>query len=500
MSEDLREQRLRKQEILRSAGVPAWPERYEKSHSAAAARALFAEAEPALAAPGDPTAATVSVAGRLLLFRPMGKLAFGTLGDASGSIQVALRKDRLGDGPFKALMDGLDLGDQLGVRGPLFRTRTGEVTVLADVATFLGKALRPLAGKWHGLSDVEAQYRQRYLDLLANPGTRERFRRRTALVRAIRRHLEDHDFEEVETPVLMTKPSGALARPFVTHHNALDLDVFLRIAPETYLKRLVVGGYERVYEFARCFRNEGMDPSHLQDFTMLEWYAAWWNYRDNMAYTESLLRETLPRVFGGSVLEVRGRRVDLSGEWPRVDLLELIAERSGIAVREHADADALRAAVRERGIALEDAEAMSWGSLVDALYKKTCRPHLDGPVFLTGHPIEASPLARRNDLDPTRADRYQLVVAGWEIVNAYSELVDPVDQRTRLDEQAAARAGGDEEAMELDEDYLLAMEHGMPPMSGFGMGIDRVVALFCGAENLRDVVFFPLLRPLDEGS
>ncbi|HEU4394251.1 MAG TPA: lysine--tRNA ligase, partial [Planctomycetota bacterium] len=473
------------------------PDRFPKSHDSAAARALFERIEPALGAAGAESAETVSVAGRVVLFRPMGKLVFGQVQDARGRIQFALRRDVLGEERFKLLLDHLDLGDFLGVTGPIFRTRTGEVTVRAAEAVFLGKALRPLPEKWHGLQDREACYRQRHLDLVGNPETLARFRLRSAFVRETRRHLEEHGFEEVDTPVLVTKPSGALARPFATHHNSLDLDVYLRIAPETYLKRLVVGGYERVYEFARCFRNEGMDPSHLQDFTMLEWYAAYWNFEDNMRYTESLLREGLGRLFGAGPLEVRGRKVDLSREWPRVRMLDLIEERTGLRVREHPEPADLRKAIAAKGIAIEDAAKMGWGTLVDALYRKACRPHMDGPVFLVGHPIELSPLARRNDADPTIADRYQLVVAGWEIVNAYSELVDPIDQRERLAAQARARAGGDEEAMEMDEDYLAAMEHGMPPISGFGMGIDRVVALFSGAENLRDVVFFPLVRPLD---
>ena len=495
MTDDLLEIRRRKMEALRAAGVEVRPERFEKSHDAAAAKALFGRLEPALAGSGAATAESVAVAGRVMLFRPMGKLTFGQLQDHRGRIQVALRRDRLGADRYKLLLDTVDLGDHLGVRGPLFRTKTGEVTVQADEVVYLGKALRPLPEKWHGLGDREACYRHRYLDLLGNPGTMGRFRLRSAFVRETRRHLEENGFEEVETPVLVTRASGALARPFVTHHEALDMDVFLRIAPETYLKRLVGGGFERVYEFARCFRNEGMDPSHLQDFTMLEWYAAWWNFEDNMRYTESLLREVLGRLFGAGPLTVRGRKVDLSGAWPRVLLADLVEERTGIRVREHPAPDDLRAAIRGRRIEIEDAARMGWGSLVDALYKKACRPHLDGPVFLTGHPIELSPLARRNDRDADTADRYQLVVAGWEIVNAYSELVDPLDQRERLLSQAKARAGGDAEAMEMDEDYLFAMEHGMPPISGFGMGIDRVVALFTGAENLRDVVFFPLVRP-----
>jgi lysyl-tRNA synthetase class 2 len=497
MTDELLEIRRRKMEALRAAGVPVRPERFEKSHATVDARALFERLEPGLKEAGAATAESVSVAGRVVLFRPMGKLVFGQIQDHRGRIQFALRKDSLGAERFKVLLDGIDLGDHLGVNGPLFRTKTGEVTVQAAEVAYLGKALRPPPEKWHGLADQESCYRFRYLDLLGNPGTMDRFRLRSAFVRETRRHLEENGFEEVDTPVLVAKPSGALAKPFATHHNSLDLDVFLRIAPETYLKRLIVGGYERVYEFARCFRNEGMDPSHLQDFTMLEWYAAYWNFEDNMRYTESLLREALGKLFGSGPLTVRGRKVDLSGAWPRVRLTDLIEERTGIRVREHPEPDALRSAIRAKNIVIEDAAKMGWGSLVDAIYKKACRPHLDGPLFLTGHPIELSPLARRNDADPTASDRYQLVVAGWEIVNAYSELVDPIDQRERLAAQAKARAGGDEEAMEMDEDYLFAMEHGMPPMSGFGMGIDRVVALFTGVENLRDVVFFPLVRPQD---
>jgi lysyl-tRNA synthetase, class II len=497
VSDDLVEIRRRKMEALRAAGVAVRPERFEKSHDTAAARALFERLEPALPGKGAATAETVAVAGRVVLFRPMGKLAFGQVQDHRGRIQFALRKDRLGEERFRLLLDNLDLGDHIGLRGPLFRTRTGEATVEVDEVAYLGKALRPLPEKWHGLSDREACYRYRYLDLLGNPGTLDRFRLRSAFIRETRRHLEENGFEEVETPVLMAKPSGALARPFVTHHEALDLDVYLRIAPETYLKRLVVGGYERVFEFARCFRNEGMDPSHLQDFTMLEWYAAYWNFEDNMRYTESLLREVLGRLFGAGPLQVRGKSIDLARPWPRVRMTDLIEEHAGIRIREHPEAADLRAAIRGKGILIEEAEKMGWGSLVDGLYKKACRPRLDGPVFLVGHPIEGSPLARRSDADPRTADRYQLVVAGWEIVNAYSELVDPDDQRQRLLDQARAKAGGDAEAMEMDEDYLYAMEHGMPPISGFGMGIDRVLALFTGVENLRDVVFFPLVRPLD---
>ncbi len=363
------------------------------------------------------------------------------------------------------------------------------------------KALRPLPEKWHGLQDQELRWRQRYLDLVMNEETRERFRKRTRVVKVMREFLDAHGFEEVETPVLVPHASGAMARPFVARHNALDMDVYLRIAPETYLKRLIVGGYDRVYEFARCFRNEGMDPSHLQDFTMLEWYAAYWNFADNMDFTERLVQHTLERVAGGLKLSFAGKETDFSGTWPRRRLRDIIAEDCGIDIDRERTADDLREAMRRAGIRLElkpgEVERLSRGNLIDQLYKKVSRPKIANPVFVTSHPADLSPLARRNDENPEVADRFQLVVHGWEIVNAYSELVDPIDQRRRLEEQAAARRQGDEEAMVMEEDYLVAMEYGMPPVSGFGMGIDRFCALLTGQENLRDVVLFPLMRPLE---
>ncbi len=314
------------------------------------------------------------------------------------------------------------------------------------------------------------------------------------MVRELRRLLDDDDFTEVETPVLMTRPSGAMARPFATHHNALDIDLYLRIAPETYLKRLIVGGYEKVYEFARCFRNEGMDPSHLQDFTMLEYYVAYWSYEENMVFTETLVKELLTRVYGSLDDAEEKTGIRWSGDWPQVALSDLIKRDAGIDLVDFRDADSLRAEIKAQGHEIEGAEKLGRGSLIDHLYKKVCRPGLQDPVFLTSHPIDLSPLARRNDENPDVADRFQLVVRGWEIVNAYSELVDPVDQRNRLSEQAGLKAGGDHEAMEMDEDYLLAMEHGMPPISGWGMGIDRFVALLTKQSNLRDVVLFPTMR------
>jgi lysyl-tRNA synthetase class 2 len=349
------------------------------------------------------------------------------------------------------------------------------------------------------VQDQETCHRQRYLDLTMNRETMERFLLRSRLITSTRIYLDQHGFVEVDTPVLQTKASGAAARPFFSHHNSLDMQVTLRIAPETWLKRLIAGGFDRVYEFARCFRNEGMDPSHLQDFTMLEWYASYWNYEDNMRFTQALLQHVIVEAVGTLQLNLRGREVDFSGEWPRVSFRELILKDCGLDIAAYSSADELRAAIRAKGIGLpeQDIKDLGFGNLVDQLYKKVSRPQLTGPVFLVAHPIELSPLARRNDAEPGLTDRFQLVVAGWEIVNAYSELVDPLDQRQRLEEQARLKTGGDDEAMEMDEEYLLCMEYGMPPISGFGMGIDRLVCLLTNQVNLRDVVLFPLLKPVD---
>lgn len=325
----------------------------------------------------------------------------------------------------------------------------------------------------------------------------ERFLTRARIIRTLRDFLDSHGFVEVETPVLQTTPSGAIANPFVTRHQALDLPLFLRIAPETYLKRCIAGGFDRVYELARSFRNEGMDPSHLQDFTLLEYYAAYWNYRDNMRFTQQLITHVLREVKGGLKLDYQGRTIDFEGDWEVVSLRDLLLRDTGIDIDRHPDAASLREEVRRRGIDLQDLESMGHGALIDNLYKKVSRPGLVGPLFLIHHPIELSPLARRSDHNPRVTDRFQLVVNGWEIVNAYSELVDPLDQRGRLEEQAGLRRGGDREAMAMDEDFLTAMEHGMPPMSGWGLGVDRFICLLTDQENLRDVILFPLMKPVE---
>ncbi|NLP01420.1 MAG: lysine--tRNA ligase, partial [Fibrobacter sp.] len=339
---------------------------------------------------------------------------------------------------------------------------------------------------------------KRFLDLIMSEESRERFKKRTQIISIIRNFLNNHGFTEIDTPVLTNKATGALARPFVTHHNALDIDVYLRIAPETYLKRAIAGGFDRVYEFARSFRNEGMDASHLPDFTLLEYYCAYWNYIDNMNFTEALFKELLMKLNGSLKLTYEGTEISFEGQWPRFSFRELILRDCGIDIDKFATRDELMAEIKRQGIKFEtdvDVARAGRGTLIDLLYKKVSRPALINPVFITHHPLDLSPLARKNDQNPMVVDRFQLVVNGWEVVNAYSELVDPVDQAERFKQQAEARAHGDQETMEVDNDFLQCMEFGMPPISGWGMGIDRIVALLTNASTLRDVILFPLMRP-----
>ncbi len=488
MAEDrIREIKIEKIEKLREQGFQPYPERWQRSHTLEQASQL------------EEGVSGVRVCGRIVSRRDFGKLSFFDLQDLNGRVQCSVQRDDLGKESFSAFSKLVDIGDFVGLEGEMYRTRVGQLTVRASSWQVLGKMLRPMPEKFHAISDREIVYRRRYLDLISSDESRQRFRLRRDFIRALREGLDQAGFEEVETPVLQTKPSGALATPFETHHASLDMPVYLRIAPETYLKRCVVAGYDRVYEFARVFRNEGMDPSHLQDFTMLEYYAAYWNYIDNMDFTENLLRRVIEQCIGSLQVPHSAGEIDFSGPWPRRTLTELVQEYASIDILEHSDADQLRSALQQAGIEIEGADKLGRGALIDQLYKKTVRPRIEQPTFVTCHPVDLSPLARRNDENPQISDRFQLVIHGWEVLNAYSELVDPIDQRARLEEQAQLNAAGDDEAMMMDEDYLLAMEHGMPPISGWGMGIDRMVALLSGAENLRDVVLFPLLKP-EEGT
>lgn len=521
------EDRKRKLAELREAGVQPFLERFERSHSIEEVREAGEAEKPRELEMilGNPKA-EMRIAGRLVLMRPHGKLTFAKLKDFSGEIQVCFMKDFTGEDAYKMLKK-IDIGDFVGVRGELFVTKHGELTLLVQEYQLLSKTLRPLPEKFHGLKDQEAKYRYRYLDMLSDPESYKRFLFRTRLITAIRRYMDEHGFVEIETPIFHPIASGAAAKPFVTHHNALDFDVYLRIAPETYLKRAIVGGFDRVYEIAKCFRNEGMDPSHLQEFTMLEYYASYWNFEDNMKFTEQFLSTVIKETTGDLKVELMDREgnkelIDFTPPWPRLNFVELIEIDCGINILDYyGDADGLRKAILSNidlkgadapGTDLKGADAplrwalktlvqektfktMGYGNLCDALYKKVSRPKLIQPCFVIKHPVDTKPLARRNDEDERLADTFQVLVNTWEIVNAYGELVDPLDQRDRLTRQADARDGGDEEAMMMDEDYLYSMEHGMPPMSGWGLGIDRFVALLTNQENLKDTVLFPLMKP-----
>lgn len=488
MSENvLVEARLSKLDYVRSITNP-YPERFERTHE------LYEVQELPDGVRG------VRVAGRIMTMRKMGKLSFLTIADINGKIQIAVKKDVVGEEAYEFFKKGFDLGDYLGVEGEMFTTQTGEKTLRANTVFFLGKTLRPLPEKFHGVQDTEICYRQRYLDLCMNDETKDRFLKKYRFIREIRRYLEDHNYIEIETPVLIDHPSGATARPFISHHNALDMDVYLRIAPETYLKRAIVGGFTKVFEFARCFRNEGMDATHLQDFTMLEGYCAYYNYRDNMRFLQKMLTAVVTKIWGTPQIEVNGNLIDFASEWEIVTFRDLILRDCGIDIEEYQTAVELLAKIEDLQIDLAsatDPRKLGRGNLIDLLYKKVSRPKLISPTFLIAHPTDLSPLARANDDDPTLTDRFQLIINGAEIINAYSELVDPREQRSRLMEQARCKANGDEEAMMMDEDYITAMEYGMPPISGWGMGIDRVMQVLMGTNNIRDTVMFPIMKPLD---
>ena len=477
--------RIEKLEYLRHAGIAPYAQRFEKSHSTQQAKGL------------PDGASGIKVAGRVVALRGFGKLTFGHILDYSGKVQFAAQKNKLGES-FGLFMKTVDVGDFIGVEGEIITTKTGEKTVDITQWTFLSKALRPLPEKFHGLTDQELKYRRRYLDLITSPESMERFKKRTRIISTLRKFLDNNGFIEIDTPVLTNKACGALARPFVTHHCALDIDIYLRIAPETYLKRAIAGGFERVYEFARSFRNEGIDASHLPDFTLLEYYCAYWNYCDNMDFTEKLIKHLLMEIQGGLQLPYENVVISFEGTWPRISFRDLVLRDCGIDIDALTTRDGLFAQIKSRGIVFEedvDVDKAGRATLIDLLYKKVSRPKLVNPVFVMHHPVEVSPLARKNDDNPMVVDRFQLVINGWEVVNAYSELIDPIDQAQRFKEQAAARAQGDADTMDADEDFLLCMEYGMPPISGWGMGIDRIVALLTNTSNLREAVLFPLLRP-----
>lgn len=486
----LSEQELVRREKLKNIVNP-YPERYETNYEICDAAKLEDGVE------------NVRVAGRIILMRKMGKMSFLTIGDIKGKIQVSVKMDMIGEEAYREFKANYDIGDFIGVEGEIFTTHTGEKTVRASSITFLGKALKPLPEKFHGVEDIETIYRQRYLDLIMNDDAKRKFLFRSRFIREIRNYLDEAGYLEIETPILNNKASGATAKPFITHHNALDISLYLRIAPETYLKRAIVGGFTKVFEIARCFRNEGIDATHLQDFTMIEGYAAYYNYKDNMKFLREMLQTIIMKLFGTLTITVGDREVDLSGEWEAISFRDLILKYSDIDINIYNTKEKLLEKIKEDKIEIDSEtpiENLGYGNLVDQLYKKVARVHIVNPIFLTEHPISLSPLARANDNDKNITDRFQLVINGAEIINAYSELVDPVEQESRLLEQAKLKSLGDEEAMPMDYDYISAMECGMPPISGWGMGIDRVVQLLTNSDNIKDVILFPLMRPLKDNN
>ena len=490
------EARRKNRDALSARGIPPYAYRYERTHFTADAAALY---DDSMGEDGP----MVAVAGRLAALRVQGKTMFGHLEDPSGRIQIYFRRDALGVGWETAEL--LDLDDFVGVTGTLFRTRTGEVTVRALVVEVLAKSLRPLprgktrlteegAETWGGLSDPEIRYRQRYADLVVHPDVRLVFETRARAISFFRRFLEERGFLEVETPILQPLYGGATARPFVTHHNALDMPLYLRIADELYLKRLIVGGFERVYEIGHDFRNEGMDRSHNPEFTMLECYQAYADYHDIMALTEGLVAGAVQHCTGGPGVTVEGRAIDFTPPFRREEFVAGLVERTGLDVRTASDA-AMRARLTESGVSREEAGAMAGARLVDELFKTFLEPHLIQPTFLVDYPKALSPLARVHRSDPALTERFELFVNGREVANAFSELNDPDDQRARFDDQARQRAGGDEEAQPFDADYVRALEYGMPPTGGLGIGVDRLVMLITGQPSIRDVILFPAMRP-----
>jgi lysyl-tRNA synthetase class 2 len=440
--------------------------------------------------PGEETEDEVAVAGRVMLVRPQGRLAFATLRDSSGQVQLfALEKITEDFEGFSRL----SLGDWVGATGRVVRTRKGELSVQVRRWVLLAEARRGFGDKWKGVSDVETRFRQREVDLWANERTRDILTLRSRLVSSIRRRLEAMGFVEVETPVLHVIPGGAHAKPFVTHHNALDADLYLRIAPELYLKRLVVGGFEKVFEIGRVFRNEGLSPRHNPEFTMLELYQAYADYTDLAVLVEDLVSGLASEFCGSTTISYQGRELDLAPPWRRATMADLVTETLGAPVDVHTPVDELRQHAAAVGIEPD----ASWGAgkLLLELYEKTTEADLWGPVFVMDYPAEVSPLSRRHRSDPDLVERFEAIVAGRELVNAFSELVDPDDQRARFEAQALARAAGDEEAMAIDEDYLRALEHGLPPTAGLGLGVDRLVMVLADVANIREVIAFPALRP-----
>ena len=495
MSQELDQMRVRREKMneLKEAGIEPFGRRFKRDHLAQDLHDKYDQySKEELNEKGE----KVIIAGRMTRKRSSGKAGFADFVDRTGKIQVYARKDMVGDEPYH-IFKRADIGDFLGIEGDVIKTDTGELTVRAHKITFLSKALRPLPNKWEGVTDPETIYRQRYLDLISNPESFKRFHQRTAIIKAVRRYMDEHGFTEVETPILNTQAGGANARPFITHHNALDIDMYLRIATELYLKRLIVGGFERVYELGRIFRNEGMDPHHNPEFTTMETYAAYFDFRDVMDETEGIVKAAAKVVSDDGKVNYQGHEIDLGGEFKRITMVDAVKEKTGINFSDQSmtDDDAKKLADEHK---VEYKPYWTKGHILNAFFEEFVEDTLIQPTFVYEYPVEVSPLAKRNKENPEMTDRFELYVAGSELANAFSELNDPIDQKKRFEMQAKEKANGNDEAEPVDLDYVEALEYGMPPTGGLGIGIDRLVMLLTDAKSVRDVILFPTMRPEKE--
>jgi lysyl-tRNA synthetase, class II len=482
---DLWRIRIEKLELFRQANIEPYADRYVRTHKALEILECFESLE----------GQDVSVAGRIMSKRDQGKVIFMHIQDFSGLVQIYIRMDELGQTMFD-LITKFDVGDIVGVEGKVFRTKRGEISIHARKVNLLSKAMRPLPEKFHGLTNVETRYRRRYLDLVINPDVRQVFVIRSKIIRFMREFLEEREFLEVETPTLHSIPGGAAARPFSTHHNALDIDLFLRIALELPLKRLIVGGFEKVFEIGRTFRNEGISIKHNPEFTMMELYQAYANFEDIMELTEEMIAYIVHKVHGTLEITYQGQTLQFQTPWRRLPMLDGIKEYSGVDFRSIETDDQARRVAQEKGLHVE--EDTSRGKIINEFFEEYVEPNLIQPTFITGHPVEISPLAKRNVNNPEYADRFEAFIFGRELANAFSELNDPIDQRQRFEAQAVERAKGDDEAHLMDEDFVQALEYGLPPTGGLGIGIDRLVMFLTDSASIRDVILFPTMRPREE--
>lgn len=474
--------RRRKMEALRNKGIEPFGRKFEADHYSAEIVENFNDLE----------GKEVTVAGRLIAIRSHGKATFAHLQDYRGQIQIYIRQDQVGSEKYE-VFDLVDIGDFIGLTGEVFKTQRGEVTVKVTDFTFLAKALRPLPEKWHGLKDVELRYRQRYVDLIVNQEVRETFIKRSRIISTMRDLLNSWGFLEVETPIMQTIAGGALARPFVTHHNALDIKLYLRIATELHLKRLLVGGLDKVYEIGRIFRNEGISTIHNPEFTSVEIYQNYADYEDMMWITENLIFQIAERVLGSGKITFQGKELDLTPPWPRESMIEVVRKYSGVDFSTIPDDQAAFEAARKAGLELD--KGLPWGEILYMFFEEFCEEQLLSPIFVTGFPVEVSPLAKKMPEDPRLTLRFEAFMAGWEIANAFTELNDPIDQRERFEQQLGKREAGDDEAHVMDDDFINALEYGMPPAGGLGIGIDRMIMLLTDNISIRDVILFPTLKP-----